>query len=141
MLLYVSFMKVYSGHIYLPEKLDWRDLKKVFPDLFKVFLEESRQSFEDEPNFVDTLIYENMLDLDHNRKPEGFIRDGKMKMLFSKNGAIEIRIIRDKIVLNEDTKAVTERLSHYLSSKKIRNRVDYDKMFWIEFKRRKKDKL
>jgi hypothetical protein len=130
-------MKVHSGHIYLSEKLDWKDLKKVFPDLFKVFLEESRQSFE-EPNFVDILIYENMLDLDRNRKPEGFIRDGKMKMLFSKDGGIEIKIIRDKVVPNEDTKAVTERLSHFLTSKKIKNRVEYDKMFWIELKKRKK---
>jgi hypothetical protein len=130
-------MKVHSGHIYLSEKLDWKDLKKVFPDLFKVFLEESRQSFE-EPNFVDILIYENMLDLDRNRKPEGFIRDGKMKMLFSKDGGIEIKIIRDKVVPNEDTKAVTESLSHFLTSKKIKNRVEYDKMFWIELKKRKK---
>jgi hypothetical protein len=131
-------MKVHSGHIYLSEKIDWQGLKKVFPELFKVFLEESRQSFDDEPNFVDTLIYENMQDLNRNRKPEGFIRDGKMKMLFSKNGAIEIKIIRDKVIPNEDTKAVTERLSRFLSSKKIRNRVEYDKMFWIELKKRKK---
>ncbi|MGC8673233.1 MAG: hypothetical protein ACP5TO_07030 [Thermoplasmata archaeon] len=130
-------MKVHSGHIYLSEKLDWKDLKKVFPEMFKLFLEESRQTFE-EPNFVDILIYENMLDLDRNRKPEGFIRDGKMKMLFSKDGGIEIKIIRDKVVPNEDTKAVTEQLSHFLTSKKIRNRVEYDKMFWIELKKRKK---
>ncbi|MEM0161049.1 MAG: hypothetical protein QW258_03200 [Thermoplasmata archaeon] len=130
-------MKVHSGHIYLSEKLDWKDLKKVFPEMFKLFLEESRQSFE-EPNFVDILIYENMLDLDRNRKPEGFIRDGKMKMLFSKDGGIEIKIIRDKVVPNEDTKAVTEQLSRFLTSKKIKNRVEYDKMFWIELKKRKK---
>ncbi len=130
-------MKVHSGHIYLSEKLDWKDLKKVFPEMFKLFLEESRQSFE-EPNFVDILIYENMLDLDRNRKPEGFIRDGKMKMLFSKDGGIEIKIIRDKVVPNEDTKEVTEQISHFLTSKKIKNRVEYDKMFWIELRKRKK---
>lgn len=131
-------MKVHSGHIYLPETVDWKDLKKVFPEMFRVFLEESRQTFEDETNFVDILIYENLQDLNSNRKPEGFIRDGKMKMLFSKNGAIEIKIIRDKVVPNEDTKTVTERLSKFLTSKKIKNRVEYDKMFWIDLRRRKK---
>ncbi len=36
-------MKVHSGHIYLSEKLDWKDLKKVFPEKEKVIAYENRR--------------------------------------------------------------------------------------------------
>ncbi len=74
-------MKVYSTHFILKGDSDYKDLAKVFPDILKMFLEEIGQMPEEE-ELLQMLIELNMIDLNQNRKPEGYNRKGKVRMIF-----------------------------------------------------------
>ncbi len=74
-------MKVYSNHFILKGKSDYKDLATVFPDILKAFLEEIGQMPEEEEIFQ-MFVELNMIDLRQNRKPEGYNRKGKIRMVF-----------------------------------------------------------
>ena len=74
-------MKVYSTHFILKGKSDYKDLAPVFPDILKMFLEEIGQTPEEE-EILQMLIELNMIDLERNRKPEGYNRKGKVRLVF-----------------------------------------------------------
>ena len=74
-------MKVYSTHFILKGKSDYKDLAPVFPDILKMFLEEIGQMPEEE-ELLQMLIELNMVDLERNRKPEGYNRKGKVRPVF-----------------------------------------------------------
>ncbi len=74
-------MKVYSIHFILKGKSDYKDLAPVFPDILKMFLEEIGQMPEEE-ELLQMLIELNMIDLEQNRKPEGYNRKGKVRLVF-----------------------------------------------------------
>ena len=74
-------MKVFSTHFVLKGKSDYKDLAPVFPDILKMLLEEIGQTPEDE-EILQMLITLNMIDLERNRKPEGYNRKGKVRLVF-----------------------------------------------------------
>ena len=74
-------MKVYSTHFILKGKSDYKDLAPVFPDILKMFLEEIGQTPEEE-EILQMLIELNMIDLERHRKPEGYNRKGKVRLVF-----------------------------------------------------------
>jgi hypothetical protein len=74
-------MKVYSTHFILKGKSDYKDLAPIFPDMLKMFLEEIGQMPEDE-EILYMYIELNMIDLERNRKPEGYNRKGKVRLVF-----------------------------------------------------------
>ncbi len=76
-----SPMKVYSTHFILKGDSDYKDLAKVFPDILKMFLEDIGQMPEEE-ELLQMLIELNMIDLEQNRKPEGYNRKGKVRLIF-----------------------------------------------------------
>lgn len=74
-------MKVYSIHFVLKGKSSYKNLAPVFPDMLKMFLEEIGQMQEDE-EVLQMLIELNMMDLERDRKPEGYNRKGKVRLVF-----------------------------------------------------------
>ncbi len=74
-------MKVFSTHFVLKGKSDYKDLAPVFPDILKMFLEEIGQMPE-EDEILQMFIELNMIDLERNRKPEGYNRKGKVRLVF-----------------------------------------------------------
>ena len=74
-------MKVFSTHFVLKGKSDYKDLAPVFPDILKMLLEEIGQTPEDE-EILQMLITLNLIDLERNRKPEGYNRKGKVRLVF-----------------------------------------------------------
>ena len=74
-------MKVYSTHFILKGKEPYKHLAPIFPDMLKMFLEEIGQMHEDE-EVLQMNIELNMMDLERNRKPEGYNRKGKVRMVF-----------------------------------------------------------
>lgn len=74
-------MKVSSVHFILKGKSDYKDLAPVFPDILKMFLEEIDQKPEEE-EILQMFIELNMIDLRENRKPEGYNRKGKVRLVF-----------------------------------------------------------
>ncbi len=74
-------MKVSSVHFILKGKSDYKDLAPVFPDILKMFLESIDQMPEEE-ELLQMLIELNTTDLEMNRKPEGYNRKGKVRLVF-----------------------------------------------------------
>ncbi|MDR2698450.1 MAG: hypothetical protein LBB30_02065 [Candidatus Methanoplasma sp.] len=74
-------MKVFSTHFVLKGKSDYRDIAPVFRDVLKALLEEIGQMPEEEEIFQ-MYVDMNMVDLERNRKPEGYNRKGKMRLIF-----------------------------------------------------------
>ncbi|MDR1405255.1 MAG: hypothetical protein LBJ20_06820 [Candidatus Methanoplasma sp.] len=74
-------MKVFSTHFVLRGKSDYRDLAPVFPDMLKALLEEIGQMPEEE-EILQMFIDMNVSDLERNRKPEGYNRKGKIRLIF-----------------------------------------------------------
>ncbi|MEM2870435.1 MAG: hypothetical protein QW379_08470 [Thermoplasmata archaeon] len=125
-------MIVRSGHIIFTKKVKYKDLAKVFPDLMKLFLKESGQMPEDEA-LTRVLIKTNMVDLQNNRKPEGFNRDNKLRMIFPiTKGEVSFYIYRS--TRSEEVVRITELLSAFLKSKGLPHRVDWDRMVLYRLK-------
>ena len=74
-------MKVYSVNFLLEGKTPYKDLAPVFPDILKMLLEEIGQMPEEE-EILQMLIDLNVSDLQQNRKPEGYNRKGKVRLVF-----------------------------------------------------------
>jgi hypothetical protein len=74
-------MKVFSTHFVLKGKSDYKDLAPVFRDILEALLEEIGQMPEEEEIFQ-MFVDMNMVDLERNRKPEGYNRKGKMRLIF-----------------------------------------------------------
>jgi hypothetical protein len=129
-------MIVRSGHILFPKKTQFKDLGKVFPDMLRLFLKESGQMPEDEALFR-ILVRTNMADLQNNRKPEGFNRDSKMRLIFPlvKTGDVGFYLYRSS--RSEEVARLTEMLSSFLRSKGLPHKVEWDKMVLYHYKEKR----
>jgi len=130
-------MKAYSGHIVFNDKFTWKSLEKVYPDLFNLFITEAK-IIQGEMNIPDVVLYENLLDIKKGRKPEGYNREGKLRFYFVENEKKEMVIVRDKAIPADEVRDVTEKMSKFLSSKKIKHNVEWDKLYLIELRRKKR---
>ena len=74
-------MKVVCTHFVLKGKSNYKSLAPVFPDLLKVLLEGIGQMPEEE-EILQMYIELNLADLSQNRKPEGYNRKGKVRLVF-----------------------------------------------------------
>lgn len=128
-------MKNWSGHIYLNDDFQWKDLEKAFPDLWDLIASQTRQNAE-EIQYDQISLELNLAELRKNLKPIGYIKDGiKFRLVFPADSK---EIIIFKGTLSEDIREVTEAASKILKTKKIKHRVDYDKMVLYEIRKRRK---
>ncbi|MDP8011466.1 MAG: hypothetical protein ACP5F1_05940 [Thermoplasmata archaeon] len=130
-------MKAYSGHIVFSDKFNWKSLEKIYPEMFSLFIEEAK-IIPGEMNIPEVVLYENMIDIKNNRKPEGYNREGKLRFYFVENEKKEMVIVRDKAIPNDEIRDVTEKISKFLTSKKIKHDVEWDKLYLIEMRRKKR---
>ena len=75
--------KTHSFHFILAKGTEYRDLVPVFPDILNLVLAENDhfQKPEDEESH-EMFVYMNMADLQDNRKPEGYNRKAKYRLIF-----------------------------------------------------------
>ncbi|OPX57291.1 MAG: hypothetical protein A4E29_01811 [Methanomassiliicoccales archaeon PtaB.Bin134] len=111
-------MKASSGHLVLNDRIDYEDIAEVFPEVLKMFLEETDQVPED-PEIMQMFIHLNLVELQANRKPEGYNRKGRMRLMFPTN--------RKEFYVKGSSKSgevvrVTEKISKLLT----RNGLDHE---------------
>lgn len=124
-----------SGHIIFSKRVTHKQLAKYFPEILYMFLKESGQIPDDEA-YLRIIIRNNMVDLLNNRKPEGYNREGKMRLIFPiRDDKIELYIYRS--IKSEDVVKVTNMISKYLKAKKLSHIVEWDKMFLYKLKEKK----
>ncbi|MGC8663486.1 MAG: hypothetical protein ACP5SF_05120 [Thermoplasmata archaeon] len=130
-------MKAYSGHIIFNDKFTWKSLEKIYPELFNLFIENAK-IIPGEINIPQVVLYENLLDLKKGHKPEGYNREGKLRFYFVENSKKEMVIVRDKAIPNDDVREVAEKISKFLNAKKIKHSLEWDKLYLIEMRRKKR---
>ncbi len=128
-------MKNWSGHIYFDDDFEWKNLDRAFPDIWDTVTRETKQNQEEAQ--YDTLYLElNRDELRKNKKPIGYTKEGaKFRMVFPLDKK-ELIIYRG--MMSDDIKDITEKIAKILKNKKIRNSVEFDRMFLYDVKRRKK---
>lgn len=111
--------KIHSYHFVLADGTEYRDLIPVFPDILNIILAENDhfQKAEDEEN-REMFVQLNMHDLNQNRKPEGYNRKGKYRLIFPID-RVEF-YIRSFTAKPADLLRVTEEIGEMLSSAGIR---------------------
>ena len=118
-------MRARSGHIKFDKKVKWKSLVPAFKPMFLKFLEETQQLPEDMEN-IDVLVEENLRDLRLNRKPEGYNREGAMRMIFPISNDVEFYIYgRGKTV---EVARVTEQVSRVLQKYRLKHTIEWDKL-------------
>ena len=130
-------MKAHSGHIIFTGKFTWKNLEKIYPELFNLFIKEAKL-VQSDMNIPNVVLYENMIDIKKGRKPEGYNREGKLRFYFVDNEKKEMVIVMDKAVLCEETREITEKISKFLNDKKIKHTVEFDKLYMIELRRKRR---
>lgn len=118
-------MKSHSYHFVLKGKSDYKDLAPVFPDILKVILQENDhfQSAEDEES-REMFIELNMIDLELNRKPEGYNRKGKYRLVFPMDRKeFYVKTMTGK---PNDVKRIGDTISEMLTTAKVKFDVSKD---------------
>ncbi len=112
-------MKSHSYHFILKGKAEYKDLVPVFPDILKTILAENDHFQNDEDEESREMFIElNMFDLEQNRKPEGYNRKGKYRLIFP-IGTIEFYLI-SLVAKPNDVKRVGDRIADILSTTNIK---------------------
>lgn len=119
-------MKAESGHIVFKGKFKWKDLKKSFEEVLKTFLQETDQ-VPDEEDIFQMFLRINMMDIEKNRKPEGFNRRGRLSMVFPNTPGHKEMYIRSDTKTAEVVR-VTERLSRILKKAGVAHTVEWDQL-------------
>jgi hypothetical protein len=118
-------MRARSGHIKFDKKVRWKNLVGAFRPLFLKFLEETQQLPEDSES-TEVLLEENLRDLRNNRKPEGYNRDGVMRMIFPISDRVEFYLYgRGKTL---EVARVTEQISRVLQKYRLKHTIEWDQL-------------
>jgi hypothetical protein len=123
-------MKAEAGHIIFRDKFKYKDLQGVFEELMVAFLDETDQ-MPDEDEILQMFLRINMMDIEKNRKPEGYNRRGRMRLVFPlTKGKKQFYIRADS--KTAETIRITERLSKILKKGGIPHTVEWDKLQTIQ---------
>lgn len=118
-------MKSSSYHFVLKGKSDYKDIVPVFPDILKLILSENEhfQTAEDEES-REMFIELNMSDLEKNRKPEGYNRKGKYRLIFPMDQKeFYVKTMTGK---PNDVKRIGDTISDMLTTAKVKFEVTKD---------------
>ena len=115
-------MKATSGHLVLDPKVSYHDLVDVFPEILLMFLEETDQMPEDD-DVLQMFLYLNEQALQKGRKPEGYNRKGRMRLVFPMNR--HEFYVKSNIASSEVVR-VTEKIDKMLSKAGVKHSVEWD---------------
>lgn len=114
-------------------KVTFRQLLPVFRPMFLKFLEETQQMPED-PESLEVLLEENLRDLRRNRKPEGYNREGAMRLIFPISEK-KIEMYLYSKTRTTDVPRVVEVVSRMLQKAKVKHAIEWDKLTLFQEKK------
>ena len=75
--------KIFTCRFILSKDTEYKDLETIFPDILRYILEENEHLQEPEDEEMREMFIElNMQDIRENRKPEGYNRKAKYRLIF-----------------------------------------------------------
>lgn len=119
-------MKAQTGHIVFKGPFRYRNLCKCFEEVMKAFLEETDQ-VPDEDEIMQMFLRLNLMDLEKNRKPEGYNRRGRMRLIFPQPFKRKEMYVRADVKTAQVLR-VTERLSKILKKAGVAHSIEYDQL-------------
>jgi hypothetical protein len=119
----MTVTKAQSGHIVFSPSFKWKALAPIFDNLLRGFLKESGQ-MPPEEDIIKMFVKLNMIDLEKNRKPEGWNRRGRVRMVFPITNQPQM-YLRSSMKSAEVVR-ITESMSALLKKAKISHKVKYD---------------
>ncbi len=128
-------MKIWNGHIILDKSVKWKDLEEVWEEMLRMFFKETKQ-FREDPEVIENIIEENLVDIRHNRKPEGYNREGKMRIVVPISSKKEFFIYRG--VYSDEVRVITEKISKLLAKHGIKHKVEWNDMLLFHMKKRRR---
>ena len=118
-------MRARSGHFKFDRKVTWKSLVPAFRPMLLKFLEEAQQ-FPEDPEILEVLVEENLRDLRKNRKPEGYNRDGVMRLIFPISKSVEFYVYgRGKMI---EVARVAEQLGRVLQKHRLKHTIEWDRL-------------
>jgi len=118
-------MRARSGHFKFDRKVTWKSLVPAFRPMLLKFLEEAQQ-FPEDPEILEILVEGNLRDLRKNRKPEGYNRDGAMRLIFPISKSVEFYVYgRGKTI---EVARVAEQLSRVLQKHRLKHTIEWDRL-------------
>ncbi len=126
-------MRARSGHIRFDKKVKYSDLLPIYREVYQRFLEETDQIPEEEPEYAEILLEQNLLDLRSNRKPEGYNRSGCMRLIFPISDDVEFYFYGRG--MNTEVPRVTELVSKMLKKEGLKHKVEWDQMILYQKKK------
>jgi len=121
----MTVAKAQSGHIIFSPSFKWKALAPVFNDLLRAFLKETGQ-MPAEDEIIQMFVKINTIDLEKNRKPEGWNRRGRVRMVFPISDQPQMYL--RAFAKSAEIVRVTEALSTMLRKAKIAHKVKYDEL-------------
>ncbi len=128
-------VKNWSGHIIFPNNFEWKELEKVFPEIWEIFSKDARPTVE-EVQYDQANLYLNLEEIRNNKKPFGYIKEGAKNRLLFPMDRKEMIIYRG--LLSENIRDLTEEVAKILRNAKIKFSIEYDKMLLQEIRARRK---
>ena len=122
-------MKNWSAHFIFDPSFKWKNLEKVFPDIFHVIKGEKELSQEEEQHYTVKLEL-NMREISNDKKPIGFHSEETGLTLIFPLEKTEMTVTYN--YSSESVYDAAEAISKLLKTKKIKFKLDYDRMKLIE---------
>lgn len=125
---HMTVSRTQTGHIIFGPNFKWKSLTPVFDNILRTFLKETGQ-MPPEEDIVKMFVRLNMMDLEKNRKPEGWNRRGRIRMVFPISDKPQL-YLRSSMKSAELVR-MTELLSSMLKKAKITHKIKYDELKYI----------
>ncbi len=117
-------MKATSGHFLFDEKVEFKDLADIFPEILTTFLKDTDQMPEDD-EVMQMFIFLNKQALVKNEKPEGYNRKGRMRLVFP-IGSNQFYIKANSP--NAEVVQLAEKISKQLTKGGIKHSLEWDQL-------------
>jgi hypothetical protein len=124
-------VKARSGHILLDPKRSYKDLVRVYPEIYRKVVEANRPFFkETEPTMPDVMLEENLRDLRADRKPAGYNRPDAfgMRLIFPLVDPKRSEFYFSKPARGQEVVQITEQVSQLLRRRGLKHTVEYDRL-------------
>ena len=117
--------KTFTCRFILKDNVEYKDLTPVFPDIMRYILKENEhfQNAEEE-EMREMYVELNMQDVVENRKPEGYDRKAKYRLIFP-IGQKEF-YVKQFAQKNNDIKRIATTISDFLSTANIGYELKFD---------------
>ncbi len=127
--------RVRSGHIIFKKGIRYKDLAPFYRDMFLKFLKDTGEVPEEDET-TNMMIRTNMMDLENNRKPEGYNRYGNMRLIFPITNGGSMCFYVYGLERSTLTRKVVVNLSKFLRKRGFDHQVRWDEMVLDEYRKK-----